>query len=85
MAAAAETRPSSFALFHLLSKRGSKYDLETLFDIWEDLPKQALRPGGNGGYSYDGIGYDVGPEDDEVVYPVHIVAANCGDIHMFKV
>lgn len=78
-------KPSSFALFHILSKGGSAADLEALFDIWDDLPVTALKPGGHGGYSYDGIGYDVSPDEDEVVFPVHVVAANCGDIRMFIV
>lgn len=78
-------KPSSFALFHILSKGGSKDDLATIFDVWEDLASEPLKPGGHGGYSYDGIGYDVGGEVDEKVFPVHVVAANCGDVRMFKV
>ena len=78
-------KPSSYALFHILSKGNNLQDLETVLDVWEELAVTRLQVGTNGGYTYDGLGYDVDEDDDEEVYPVHIVAANCGDLQMFQV
>ena len=80
-------QPPAITFFRHLCRRGEADDLRILLDIWPHLARDRLVPGAAGPYAFDGLGYDVGAPgvtEDEQVYPIHVVAANSGDLDMFK-